>query len=75
MALATNLDGFYRLSQVIGDKKSDPPVEGKYPVSKTSWYAGIKARIYPSPVKLGGGRSSGWRKRDIHDLCNGKTQW
>ena len=59
--------GYLRLKQIIGDKKSDPPVPALIPVSKSSWYAGIKAGIYPEPDKLSA-RSSGWRVEKIRAL-------
>ena len=37
------------------------------PVSKSSWWKGIGAGIYPEPVKIGL-RSVAWRYRDIKQL-------
>lgn len=37
-----------------------PDVLAIYPVSRSSWYAGIKNGIYPEPEKIGK-RSSAWR--------------
>jgi hypothetical protein len=45
--------GYSRLSTVIGDKKANPPIPGLFPMSKPSWYRGIKAGRYPKPVKIG----------------------
>jgi len=39
------------------------------PVSKSTWYDGIKADIYPKGRPLGG-RSVGWRVEDILDLID-----
>lgn len=39
-----------------------------FPVCRTQWYEGIKAGIYPAPVKLGKGRASAWRASDIRAL-------
>lgn len=44
-----------------------PSVHRRYPVSKSTWYAGIKAGIYPAPVSLGP-RSKAWRSSDIDAL-------
>jgi prophage regulatory protein len=41
-----------------------PQVLAVVPVSKSSWYAGIKAGRYPRPVKLGL-RISAWREEEI----------
>ena len=49
--------GFVRLPQIIGPT-------GPLPVSRSTFWAGIKAGIYPSPVKLGP-RISAWRVEDI----------
>lgn len=37
------------------------------PVSRTEWYAGIKAGRYPPPIKLGS-RLSVWKVQDIRAL-------
>ncbi|AVC42618.1 helix-turn-helix transcriptional regulator [Achromobacter ruhlandii] len=37
------------------------------PVSRATWYVGIQAGRYPTPVKLGP-RASAWRRSDIDRL-------
>lgn len=59
--------GFLRLKQIIGDKKSNPPMPGILPISRTSWYQGIKQGYFPAAVKLGT-KSSVWRVEDIRKL-------
>ena len=44
-----------------------PGVLKLLPVSRSSWWAGVKAGIYPAPVRLSA-RSVGWRYSDIHAL-------
>jgi len=44
-----------------------------YPVSKSSWYRGVKSGIYPTPFKLGR-RSVAWLQKDIVDLLMGLQQ-
>lgn len=56
---------FYRLKEVIGDRKRGIP--GIIPVSRSAWYAGIKDGIYPKPVKLSE-RTAAWRSTDIDEL-------
>lgn len=57
--------GLVRLSQIIGDKKRGiPPI---IPVSKSSWWDGVKKGTYPKPVKLGE-RTTCWRVEDIRAL-------
>ena len=57
--------GFLRLKQIVGDRKSG--IAPLIPVSKSSWADGVKAGIYPKPVKIGG-RANGWRVEDIRQL-------
>jgi prophage regulatory protein len=53
-------DGALRLRQILYPA-------GPIPVSKSSWWAGVKAGIYPRPIKLGL-RITAWRKSDIQAL-------
>jgi len=59
--------GFLRLPQIIGDKRTDPPPPAIIPVSKSTWWQGIKTGRYPAPVKLGV-RCTAWRVEDIRAL-------
>lgn len=56
--------GYLRLLQILGDKKTIPPI---IPVSKSSWWAGVKSGKYPQPIKLGP-RTTAWRVEDIRNL-------
>lgn len=49
--------GFLRLREVLR----------YYPVSKSTWWAGIRSGRYPQPVKLGE-RATAWRVEDIQAL-------
>ena len=60
--------GFVRLKQILAPR-------GPIPVSKSTWWAGIKDGRFPKPMKLGS-RVTVWRAEDIADLleigaCNG----
>ena len=44
-----------------------PEVLKIVPVSRSSWYAGIKEGIYPNSVPLGK-RSVGWRKSEVQEV-------
>ena len=44
-----------------------PDVLRRYPVSRTSWYDGIKLGMYPAPVRLGK-RTVAWRESEIEAL-------
>ena len=46
-----------------------PDVLQLYPVSRSSWYEGIKLGKYPPPIKIGP-RSSAWRLSDINKLID-----
>jgi prophage regulatory protein len=52
--------GFLRLSSIIAPR-------GPIPVSKSTWWAGIKDGRFPKPVKLGA-RITVWRVEDIRSL-------
>lgn len=49
-----------RLNQIIGPN-------GLIPVSRSTWYAGIKAGRFPKPIHLGG-RGAFWRSDEIERL-------
>lgn len=42
---------------------------GPIPVSKSTWWAGVRTGRYPKPVKLGP-RITAWRKADIDALID-----
>ena len=49
--------GFVRLPQVLS----------VFPVSRSTWWSGVKSGRYPAPVKLGPNITA-WRAEDIHRL-------
>jgi len=49
--------GFVRLPQILS----------VYPVSRSTWWAGVKSKRYPQPVKLGP-NTTAWRAEDIRAL-------
>jgi prophage regulatory protein len=53
-------EGFVRLSAIIGPG-------GPIPISKSTWWAGIKTGRFPAPLKLGRGITV-WRVSDIRTL-------
>lgn len=57
--------GFVRLSQILGDKKKG--ITPIIPVSKSSWWDGVRSGRYPASVKLGE-RTTCWRVEDIRKL-------
>ncbi|MEO0400630.1 MAG: AlpA family phage regulatory protein [Pseudomonadota bacterium] len=52
--------GFVRLKQILGPA-------GPIPVSKSSWWAGVKDGRFPKPQKLGP-RTTVWRAEEIRAL-------
>jgi predicted DNA-binding transcriptional regulator AlpA len=56
--------GYLRLTQIIGSPKANPPIPALIPVSKSTWWAGIKSGFFPRPLKLGP-RITVWRVEDI----------
>jgi predicted DNA-binding transcriptional regulator AlpA len=61
--------GYVRLPQIVGNAKTDPPLPAIIPVSKSTWWAGVKTGRYPRPVKLGP-RITAWRVEDIRALID-----
>ena len=59
--------GFVRLYQIIGNPKATPPIPAVIPVSKSTWWNGIKEGRFPQSVKLGS-RTTVWRVEDIRRL-------
>jgi len=59
--------GFLRLLNIIGDPQRNPPIPAIIPVSKSTWWAGVKSGRFPQPVKLGT-RITAWRVEDIQEL-------
>jgi hypothetical protein len=39
--------GFLRLSQILGDPKSDPPIPPIIPIKKSCWWQGVKTGRFP----------------------------
>ena len=64
--------GYVRSKQILGDPKADPPIPPIIPVSRSTWWAGVKSGLYPKPVKLGP-RITVWRVEDIRKLIDGEV--
>jgi predicted DNA-binding transcriptional regulator AlpA len=58
-----SIEGFLRLNQIVGNKTTPAII----PISKSSWWAGVKEGRFPQPVKLGK-RTTVWRISDIRKL-------
>ncbi len=57
--------GLLRLASILAPR-------GPIPVSKSTWWAGVKSGRFPRPVKLGP-RITAWRAEDIRALINGEV--
>lgn len=57
--------GFVRLRSILA------PL-GPIPVSKSTWWAGVKSGKFPKPVKLSA-RTTAWRVEDIRSLIDRAT--
>ena len=55
--------GFVRLSQILAPF-------GPIPVSKSTWWQGVKDSRFPKPMKLGP-RTTVWKAKDIRALFEG----
>jgi hypothetical protein len=65
--------GFIRLSQIIGDKRQDPPIPGIIPICASTWWKGVKEGTYPAPVKLSP-NCTAWKVSDIRKLIESFEQ-
>ena len=59
--------GYLRLPQIIGNPKAKPPIPAVIPVSKSTWWAGVKSGRFPQSLKLGP-RVTAWKVEDIRAL-------
>ncbi|WP_424991162.1 helix-turn-helix transcriptional regulator [Fluviibacterium sp. S390] len=56
--------GFVRLAQILAP-------DGPIPVSKSTWWQGVKDGRFPAPQKLGP-RTTVWKVEDIRALYEGQ---
>lgn len=60
---------FRRLKQIIGDPKAEPPIQPILPISKSSWWDGVKSGRFPKAVKIGA-NTTVWREDEIRSLVD-----
>lgn len=64
-------EGYVRLSQIIGNRANGiPPI---VPVSRSTWWEGVRTGRYPQPVRTLGPRITAWRASDIRALISGAS--
>jgi hypothetical protein len=61
--------GYLRLYQILGNPKANPPIPPIIPVSRSTWWAGVRTGRFPKPVKLSPGITV-WRVEDIRTFIN-----
>lgn len=64
--------GYLRLTQIIGrsagkGRSAIPPI---IPVSRSTWWAGVKSGRYPQPTRTLGVRITAWRVEDVRSLID-----
>ena len=59
--------GFLRLTQIIGSSKTKSHILPLIPVSKSTWWAGVRSGRYPKAYHLGP-KITVWRIEDIQQL-------
>jgi hypothetical protein len=63
--------GFLRITHILGNPKTNTlPI---IPVSKSTWWAGVKTGRFPQPIKLGP-MITVWRVEDIRTLIDNFSQ-
>ena len=60
---------FLRLKQIIGDPKAEPPIQPILPISKSSWWDGVKTGRFPKAIKIGA-NTTVWREDEIRSLVD-----
>jgi len=62
--------GYLRLPQIVGKPatESAPAIPAIIPVSKSTWWAGVRSGRYPQPTRALGERITAWRVEDIRAL-------
>lgn len=58
--------GYLRIAQIIGNPKAGIPAI--IPVSRSTWWAGVRAKRYPQPTRALGLRITAWDVADIRAL-------
>ncbi|MFK2905678.1 transcriptional regulator [Dyella ginsengisoli] len=62
--------GYLRIWQIVGKPATDnaPAIPAIIPVSKSTFWAGVRSGRYPQPTRALGGRITAWRVEDIRAL-------
>lgn len=62
--------GYLRLPHIIGKRatKTDAAIPALIPVSRSTWWAGVRSGRYPQPTRALGERITAWHVADIRAL-------
>lgn len=62
--------GYLRLRNIVGTpaKGDQPAIPGIIPVSRSTWWAGVRSGRYPPPTRALGDRITAWDVADIRAL-------
>ncbi|MEN1958425.1 helix-turn-helix transcriptional regulator [Luteimonas changyuni] len=71
MSIPLPQTGLLRLSQILGspETKHRAALPALIPVSRSTWYEGVRNGRYPKPVKLGA-NAAAYRVEDIRRLID-----
>lgn len=64
----SEIRGLLRLRDIVGDRKQGVPA--LIPVSKSTWWEGVRTGRFPQPVRSLGARITTWRAEDIQRLID-----
>ena len=62
--------GYLRLSQIVGNSKTNPPISPLIPIGKSTWWSWVKSGKAPAPIKIGP-RTTVWKIESIRNFING----
>ncbi len=65
--------GYLRLRQIVGDKKSNPPIPPIYPACKSTIWKMVGDGHFPKPYKLSS-RITAWKAEDIRMFLQNQKQ-
>ena len=62
--------GYLRLHQIIGRpaRNGQPAIAAIIPVSRSTWWAGVRSGRYPQSTHVLGERITAWRAEDIRQM-------
>jgi predicted DNA-binding transcriptional regulator AlpA len=67
--------GFVRLCDIVGKPatKTSPAIAPIIPVSRSTWWAGVRSGRFPQPTRKLGARITAWSVESIHALIENSS--